>query len=358
MNYRLTACFSPDEKYTRHSEGAFLRLKDGTILFAYSRFTGLWNDDAPSDIVAVTSHDEGETWSEARTLVPASHHGASNIMSVSLMRMGNGDVGLFYIVKKTPLINQIILARSNDESQTFYQYTDCTARIAQGYYVLNNDRVIRLDTGRLVMPLAFHRGGLCSWGEVTLNTFDGRGIAVCLLSDDDGETWREAPDTVFPPFTRTGSGLQEPGVIEKKNGVLWGYSRTDKMYQYEYFSIDGGEHWTVPQPSRFTSPCSPMKIDRHPKTGDLYAFWNPIPEYNGRYTSRAGWGRTPLVWAVSRDDGATWSNYTVIEGHEEHGYCYPAVFFTNDGCALVAYCSGGPADGICLARLTIQKISI
>ena len=54
----------------------------------------------------------------------------------------------------------------------------------------------------------------------------------------------------------------------------------------------------------------------------------------------------------------TWSDYSIIEGDEEHGYCYPAIFFTNDGCMLVAYCSGGPADGICLARLTIQKIKI
>jgi len=358
VNYRLTACFSPDEKYTRHSEGAFLRLKDGTILFAYSRFTGLWNDDAPSDIVAVTSHDEGETWSEARTLVPASHHGASNIMSVSLMRMGNGDVGLFYIVKKTPLINQIILARSNDESQTFYQYTDCTARIAQGYYVLNNDRVIRLDTGRLVMPLAFHRGGLCSWGEVTLNTFDGRGIAVCLLSDDDGNTWREARDVVFPPFTGTDTGLQEPGAIQLQNGTVWAWYRTDQGVQYQAFSLDRGEHWTVAQPSRFTSPASPLKIARHPD-GRLFAVWNPIPAYNGRKL-RFGLDRTPLVWAVSKDDGATWSDCNIIENDTtgQYGYCYPAIFFTDDGYMMCAYCAGSLAEGGCLNRLTIHKIAI
>jgi len=353
MNNHIVASWGPDEKYSRHSEGDFLRLKDGRILFIYSRFTESYDDGAPSDLVAAFSCNEGETWSEPETVIPAAMYGAKNVMSVSLLRMANGDVGLFYIVKQSASVSRMMLSRSDDEGKTFSRHVECTLPDRAGYYVLNNDRVERLSTGRLVMPLAFHRGG---HGENAY--FDGRSFTCFLLSDDDGETRREAPDTVSPPFTRTGSGLQEPGVIEKKNGVLWGYSRTDKMYQYEYFSIDGGEHWTVPQPSRFTSPCSPMKIDRHPKTGDLYAFWNPIPEYNGRYTSRAGWGRTPLVWAVSRDDGATWSNYTVIEGHEEHGYCYPAVFFTNDGCALVAYCSGGPADGICLARLTIQKISI
>ena len=61
---RLTALFKPDGVYTRHSEGAFLRMKDGALMFAYSRFTGAWFDDAPSDIVFCVSRDEGETWAE------------------------------------------------------------------------------------------------------------------------------------------------------------------------------------------------------------------------------------------------------------------------------------------------------
>lgn len=353
MQNHIVASWGPDQKYSRHSEGDFLRLNDGRILFVYSRFTESYDDGAPSDLVASYSNDEGETWTEPEDVIPASLFKTDNVMSVSLMRMQNGDVGLFYIVKQTKTINRLILSRSNDEGKSFYSHVECSLPDRAGYYVLNNDRVERLSSGRLVMPLAYHRGG-----HEAKAYFDGRSYDVFLLSDDDGATWRESIDAVFPPFTNTGSGLQEPGVIEKKNGVLWGYSRTDKMYQYEYFSMDGGEHWTAAQPSRFTSPCSPMKIDRHPQTGDLYAVWNPIPEYNGRAVSRSGWGRTPIVWAVSKDDGATWSQYNLIEGHEEHGYCYPAIFFTDDGCMLVAYCSGGPADGICLARLTIQKIRL
>lgn len=354
MNNRIVASWGPDSHTSRHSEGDFLRMNDGRLLFVYSRFTESYDDGAPSDLVASWSSDEGETWSDPIVVLPASLYNTRNVMSVSLLRMKNGDVGLFYIVKQTLCINRLMLSLSNDEGRTYYRHIECSLPDRAGYYVLNNDRVERLSSGRLIMPLAYHRGG---YGDGHAY-FDGRSFTCFLLSDDDGETWREAAETVFPTFTHSTSGLQEPGVIEKKNGSLWAYSRTDMMYQYEYFSIDGGEHWTLPQPSRFTSPCSPMKLDRHPETGDLYAIWNPIPNYNGRTTSRAGWGRTPFVWAVSHDDGATWSEQHIIEGHEEHGYCYPAVFFTNDGCMLVAYCSGGPADGICLARLSIQKIHI
>ena len=356
MQDHIVVSYGPDERYSRHSEGAFLRLKDGRILFVYSRFTGNYHDAAPCGLASSYSWDEGETWSEPRQLLSASMYNTKNIMSVSLMRMQNGDVGLFYGVKATPTCNRKMLSLSSDEGETFYKHIECTLPDRPAYCVLNNDRVERLSTGRIIMPLAYHRGG--SDPESDNYYFDGRGVAVFLYSDDDGATWQEAPDIVFAPFTGSNTGLQEIGVIEKKDGTLWGYSRTDKMYQYEFFSFDGGLHWTQAQPFRFTSPRSPLKIKRHPETGDLYAVWNPIPNYNGRYTSKAGWGRTPIVWAVSHDDGVTWSENHTIEDDPEHGYCYPAIFFTKDGGMLVAYCSGGQEDGICLARLTIKKIAI
>jgi len=380
MQDHIVLSFAPDKTHPRHSEGSFIRLNDGKILFIYSRFNQGDHDDSPSDLVAITSADEGETWSEPVVTLPASRHGTSNVMSVSLERMANGDIGLFYGVKRTldvrpaettsagsgqgktwfmldPLVTHICvyLARSSDEGKTWYKTTECTLPDRNGYYVFNNDRVERLPSGRIILPLSCHRNASTPEG---LHYFDGRAFGCFVYSDDDGETWNEAPGSVYPPFTGTDSGLQEAGVIRHNNGVLQSYFRTDKMFHYEAFSLDDGMHWTEAQPSRFTGPCSPLKIKRNPYTGDLYAIWNPIPNYNGRYTSKAGWGRTPFVWAVSHDDGLTWSDYKIIEDHPEHGYCYPGVFFTNDGAMLVAYCAGGPDDGACLNRLSMMKIAI
>ncbi|MBQ8952645.1 MAG: exo-alpha-sialidase, partial [Clostridia bacterium] len=60
----------------------------------------------------------------------------------------------------------------------------------------------------------------------------------------------------------------------------------------------------------------------------------------------------------SDDDGATWTSPAVLEEEEGHGYCYPSIFFTDDGCLMTSYCSGGDEDGICLAKTTIRKIEI
>ena len=126
MENHIVKSFGPGGAFTRHSEGAFLRMKDGGIYFAYSRFTESGSDAAPSNIVSMVSYDEGETWTEPVVAVHASEHDTKNVMSVSLMRMQNGDLGLFYIVKATPCISRIVLARSADEGKTFYEKTVCT----------------------------------------------------------------------------------------------------------------------------------------------------------------------------------------------------------------------------------------
>lgn len=54
----------------RNGEGAFIRLKDGTIMFGYSEFSGnlSYDDDAQAKICVITSSDGGETWKNKKTL--------------------------------------------------------------------------------------------------------------------------------------------------------------------------------------------------------------------------------------------------------------------------------------------------
>lgn len=345
---------APDAEYTRHSEGDFCRLPDGSILFAYSRFTHSHDDDAPSDIVGRLSRDEGETWSEPFTLIAAARHGVKNVMSLSLMNMQNGDIGMFYLIKQSPVENRVMLARSAN-GREFGEAVECQNTARKGLHILNNQRAERLSDGRILLPVALHYASMSPQGS---RLFNGYGECRCLCSDDDGRTWRELEGSVHASFARSHSGLQEPGVIEKRGGALWMYARTDMMYQYECFSVDRGENWTEPQPSRFTSPQSPMKLIRSPYSGIMYSIWNPIPNYNGRVLSQAGWGRTPLAIARSEDDGASWSEPFMLEDDGQSGFCYPSMFFLPDGSALIAYCAGGAQDGSCLMRLRMRKVRL
>jgi sialidase-1 len=334
----------------RNSEGAFYTINGGHILFIYSKFCGDTDaDDGNSCIACRESFDLGETWSEDKVLFRSEDHKAKNIMSVSLLPMTNGNIGLFYNVKLGWHDTRLHLRCSSDQGITWSNAVPCMP--VAGYYVTNNDRVIRISTGRILIPSNLHRSGN-SW-----DTLDLRGIASIFYSDDDGGTWHESKGCSFISAPRSESGLQESGIIELNSGVIYQWMRTDQGSQYESFSLDCGDTWTIPAPSRFTSPLSPLSMKRVPESGKLLAVWNPIPNYNGCKIGKAGWGRTPLVLATSINHGKSWSDSVVIEDDPEHGYCYTAIHFAGDF-VLLAYCAGGIEDHTCLSRSVIRRIKL
>ena len=331
----------------RNSEGTFLETEKNEILFVYSRFRGHDPaDHAYADLCLMRSRDGGMTFDEGRVILTCEGEEGVNMMSPSLLRMENGDVGLFYLVRMTYTITRIYLRRSADGGRSWGERVLCSPQ--DDFFVVNNDRVVRLAGGRILIPVASHRAGP--------GYFDGRSEAMFLLSDDDGRSWRMASGKCTLPQARhCSAGLQEPGSAELKNGVLWGWARTELGRQYEMFSLDGGDSWTAAQPSRFTSPNSPLCMKRG-NDGRLYAVWNPIPEYNGRkkvdyFTG----GRTPLVIASSGDDGRTFSEPVAFEWDEESGYCYCAIYFTEDA-LLLAYCAGGRQERSCLVKTRIRRV--
>ena len=88
------------ESNPRNGEGTFMRLKDGSILFAYTDYCGDCGEDhGVARISGCVSFDEGETWSAPRVLL-TKDESDQNIMSASLLRMANGDLGIIYLRKQ------------------------------------------------------------------------------------------------------------------------------------------------------------------------------------------------------------------------------------------------------------------
>lgn len=349
---------APSKNNPRNSEGAFLTLSDGRIIFVFSRFKGNSDaDNASADICILFSGDDGKSFGNEKLLFTCEDENAVNIMSISLMHMLNGDVGIFYLVRGTQALLNMYLRRSSDNCISWSDRTACTSH--EGFYVVNNDRVVRLSNGSLIIPAACHRKGSSCDGLSDM-FFDSRSEVIFFISNDDGVTWHEAEGKcVLPDMANSMSGLQEPGIIELLPNVLWGFARTDLGRQYEFFSHDGGQHWSSAQPSRFTSPLSPLSMKRGADKS-IYAVWNPIPLYNGRSDKHGGiWtgGRSPLVIAQGKTDGYTFSEPYIIEDEETAGYCYCAMHFTQED-LLIAYCAGGSQDSSCLARTRISRIPL
>lgn len=331
---REVAFWATGENNPRNGECDFIRLKDGRILCAYSKFYGdHWSDEDPADVVGRYSLDEGETWGE--DFIIAQHDEiAKNYMCPNLLRMSNGDLGLIYGRKYKPTDNSGIrtytekwFVRSSDEGKTWSEPLRCTPKAM--YCVIENDHVIQLKSGRWVIPLNLSCPGTNAFGKSTWG-----GKFFVSASDDDGASWRTICDYQSMPLEQySTTGLQETALYEKEDGTVWALSRTDMGFQYESFSTDGCETWTKQRPNRFfTSPRSPMLMKKAGKY--TVAVFNPIPQYTGQEGEL--WGRTPLVCAVSTDDGETFPKIFCLEDDRKNNYCYPAIF-VGDDYILVSY---------------------
>ncbi len=332
----------------RNGEGAFIRLKDGSILFGFTEFIGFTREDEENArISAIKSYDEGESWSE-RFVLFEKPIGSVNIMSLSFLRMKNGDIGAFYIVKHTDGTDKIVFCRSADEGKTWTEPISCMDCLdVQDYYVLNNDRVIMLDNGRILFAVARHtiHGGYEDFAP---------GVICFFASDDDGNSWYKTESELPCPFKKNPDGYEEPGLFVLPGGRIWCYIRTSIGFQFESFSDDNGLTWTFPEPNiNISSACSPMLIKNC--GNHTVAVFNPIPEHILRKDSEP-WGRTPYVLASSSDGGLTFTKDKLfyLENDLNNGYCYPAIF-SGDDYFLVAYYHSNGTDN-CLNCAKIIKI--
>lgn len=333
-----------DAESPRRSEGDFVQLKDGRLLFIYTKFLGGRLDGSTAQLASRESRDGGRTWtSEDKVVVPNSE--APNVMSVSLERLQDGRIALFYCRKAHELDCLPMIRYSTDEAATWSDPQPVVADAMNSRYVLNNDRVIRMTSGRMVAPMSQHV-------NLPGGKFEHRGIMVCYLSDDDGKTWRRGKGTQDGTmWNDTRIVLQEPGVVELRDGSLLMFCRTNVGCQFFTLSRDGGETWSQPLASPLSSPLGPASIERIPSTGDLLCVWND--HHDMPRDSKLMDDRTPLRAAISKDDGVTWLPAKTLEADEQGWYCYTAIEFIGDDVVL-GYCA---SDLRTSKRLTDTQIT-
>jgi len=270
------------------------------------------------------SRDGGQTWTDQDTVI-LPNEGKMNVMSVSLLRLDDGRIAMFYLVKNSETDCRPYLRMSSDECQTWGDRIPIIDRV--GYYVLNNDRVVQLKGGRIVVPVAMHR------------TPDAPGwvnILLCYLSDDNGQTWRCSKDRVVGKTPEGASfAVQEPGLVPLKDGRLLMHCRTYRVYHYLCYSSDEGDTWTRLEQSTLKGPMTAAAIERIPTTGDLLCLWNAGPKDKWSLL-------TKYTIALSGDEGKTWKRIYVLEDRNEpykRYCCYCAILFV-DNHVLLAHCNG------------------
>lgn len=307
------------ETNRRNSEADMLVGKDGSVMLAWTEFyTSEGSDWGKARISAMYSKDGGRTWNGKHTL--QENVGTMNVMEPDLLRLRSGKIAFAFCRKNSEADCLPLFRVSKDNGKTFSEPKPIPINPAPSYTGMNNDRMIQLRSGRVVLPL---------WYTPDYR-IDKHIRTRVYYSDDDGATWKQSKTLIDLPDSP--AGAQEPGVVELKDGSLMLWVRTDKKKIYRCYSKDRGETWSNLEPMALDSPRSPQSIKRIPSTGDLLLIWNNSPDK-----------RFPLTAAISKDDGATWQHIRNLDEDAAHTYAYTSIEFLKDRALFTYY--AGPAVG-------------
>jgi sialidase-1 len=262
------------------------------------------------------SKDKGRTWGEPWIL--QENRWKLNVKHPNLLRAGSGEILFTFSAWDSMAQRNILARRSADEGKT---WTDPEPVSGPGWFCTNNDHILRLSTGRILLPAhSVIGGGPYQGAKSKLESFT-------FLSDDEGRTWKRSAGAM----TAVGRGCHEPSIIERKDGTLLAFLRNTNACIYRAVSEDGGNQWSVPEPTDLIAPESPSLVKRIPQTGDLLLVWN-------RVASSKGTPRTPLSVAVSPDDGKTWGHVQHVANDPKSDAAYASAWFQDDE-VLIAYYS-------------------
>jgi sialidase-1 len=291
----------------RYGAPTLVQLKGGEILAAYNDWTmpGDNSDFSPAFVGARISRDGGRSWGRPFVLQENTSQ-LGRMGPPTLLRLRNGDIGFFSAELNSYSNFSFFFKRSHDEGKSWSAPTVITPK--PGYYIMNNHRVIQLKSQRLLAPFSY----IPDIKRSKEFTWEG----VCHYSDDNGATWREGKGRVRIPDAKLDefglrTGVQEPGLIELKDGSVMMIIRNQHQRVFKSYSKDGGDTWSAPERiEQLIAPVSPATIMRIPTTGDLAIVWNYSPKL-----------RTPLAIAISRDEGKTWGNVKFLEvGYFSYSY--------------------------------------
>ncbi|MFH0964027.1 MAG: sialidase family protein [Planctomycetota bacterium] len=359
------------------------------VYLVYTKF----GEDPPPIMIKVST-DAGRTWGEERPLTDA---GGKKITGfhTSIVRMRSGKLGMIYSTQYPGVGHPgresgtlVTFRTSADGGKTWSE----PAIVDDNFACCTTGHMVALSTGRVVAP-AFRwvspiptndaEGWVLSSNEPSPTL----SYSFAFVSDDEGKTWRKSLSELFVSVRRAAFDLEEPTVVELKDGKLLAHLRSEVGRIYRSYSPDGGLSWTRPEGLPIAASYTPQILKRLPGTGELLMVWNQI----SRQEIVTCLHRHRLSCAISRDEGKTWENFKNLESlddvtvvtpppmgetmalqpYESYGYrqpqpglwryhrapgilriCYPTVAFARDE-ALVAYDigEGSLGNGVHGARL-------
>jgi sialidase-1 len=255
------------------------------------------------------SNDHGKTW--ANKPLPLPKDKTFDIRHYTLLRTKEGTLifafantaeekGRDWNGRNPPADSQlpVYAMRSTDDGKTW----EPPQRIHDGW-TRDVRSIIQLRSGRIVLA-------------TSKSVPDpGRQQALCIVSDDDGKSWRPSEPIDLGDFGNPRpdrgdghDGAHNGTMVELADGRMWMLLSCRKGLG-QAFSTDGGMTWKDKGPSSLRSAeFSPATL-RRLNSGRLVLAWTPVIEKGDPFPHAL---HARIALNFSEDDGKTWSPSTVL----------------------------------------------
>ena len=142
------------------------------------------------------------------------------------------------------------------------------------------------------------------------------------ISEDGGATWQKSSLVPMDKESLKDKGVIQPTLWEDETGVVHMFMRSSEGYIFTSESTDGGRNWSMAE--RTALPNNNCGLDLAKLSdGRLVLVYNPV---SGNWAARS-----PIAFAVSEDNGKTFSEPQILdhvpcEKNEERAeFSYPSV---------------------------------
>ena len=266
------------------------------------------------------SNDAGRTWPEGWTArdsagrdIPGFHN--------SVLRLKSGRLGMVYSYANKEYGHP----GRESHSMVHYRISDDRGRTWSDPVLIDRlhsccctGHAVVLSSGRIIAP-SFRWISPIAGNEAEASQMDDNepsptfSYSFAYISDDEGKTWKRSLSELFVSVNRAAWDLEEPTVVELRDGRLLMHFRAAQGRMYKSYSSDGGFSWTRPEAVHIAAAYVPSIIRRIPSTGELLMVWNQA----SRQEIVANWERMRLSCAISRDEGETWENFKNLESLDD-----------------------------------------
>jgi predicted neuraminidase len=286
---------------------------------ANGRLWALWysggDDEGPDNyVIAVTSGDDGATWSGPRLAVDPP--GRVRAYDPCLWHDPTGTLWLFWAQSHSYWDGRSgVWAITTDNSGAEHPAWSAPRRLCDGIMM---DKPTVLSTGEWLLPAAVWSCAPSAEPEFSVHAGEGaRSNVVC--STDQGKTWALLGGADVPERT-----FDEHSIVERRDGSLWMLVRT-RYGIGESVSTDRGRTWSPGRPSGIPHVDARFFV-RRLQSGRLLLVTHNPPD---------GKSRSHLIAHVSDDDGATWHGGLMLD--VRGGVSYPDGVESPEGIIYVIY---------------------